>query len=260
MGDNKQAAEVISLPKRIIRIVGSVVLYSFIVVSIFAVMLVLFGQKDPDGTVTVLGRQMRTVLTGSMEECEHTNVEGFDIGSIKKGAMVFIETVPEDPKEAAKWYEALEVGDVLTFRYLYTNQETITHRIIKKDKVEGGYKITLRGDNINSKDGALEQVIDTSIDPGIATNYVIGKVVGTSFALGWFISLIKEPIGMVFIIILPCVAIIVLEIVRIFGVVGEEKRRKLTEEHKEKDDRIAELEKMIAELAAAKANGEDGKE
>ena len=36
----------------------------------------------------------------------------------------------ENAEEAKAWYADLKVGDVLTFKYVYVRQETITHRII----------------------------------------------------------------------------------------------------------------------------------
>ena len=239
------------LAKRILRIALSVVQYFFIALCVVAVIIVIVGKKDAnDGAITVFGHQMRTVLTGSMEKSEQTDVSGFDIKSIPRKAMVFIETVPEDPAEAKAWYDGLREGDVLTFRYVYSTSEVITHRIVEREAVEGGWIITLEGDNNSAEYGGDQQVIDTTTDRGLATNYVIGKVVHVSPVFGWFISSVKEPLGMALIIILPCLLIIVLEAVKIARVLGEEKRRRLGAEHKEKDDKIAELERRLAELSA----------
>ncbi len=265
MSDNVGQTEVglarRELAKRIAGILLTVLLYVFMAICVLAVVIVIAGRRDSDGAVTVFGHQMRTVLTGSMEKSEYTDVSKYEIGSISVDSMVFIETVPEDRREAEKWYSELEVGDVLTFRYLYSTQETITHRIVSKEKVDGGYKITLMGDNKSSEYGTMTQVIDTSVDRGEATNYIIGKVVGVSKALGWFITAIRQPVGMIFMVILPCVAIIALEVVRIFGIFGEEKRRRLGDERKQQDERIAELERMLAEMSAEKSrtDGKDGK-
>lgn len=246
------------LGKRILRIALTVVQYFFIALCILAVIIVIVGKKDAnDGAITVFGHQMRTVLTGSMEKSEQTDISGFEIKSIPRKAMVFIETVPEDPAEAKAWYDGLREGDVLTFRYVYSTSEVITHRIVDREAVEGGWIITLEGDNNTAEYGGDQQKINTTTDRAVATNYVIGKVVHVSPVFGWFISCVKEPLGMALIIILPCLLIIALEAVKIVRVVGEEKRRRLGEEHKEKDDRIAELERQIAELS--KGNSSEDK-
>ena len=50
----------------------------------------------------------------------------------------------------------VKVGDVLTFRYVYATQVTITHRITSiTEEANGEFIIELAGDNKNSEDGQL---------------------------------------------------------------------------------------------------------
>ena len=173
--------------------------------------------------------------------------------------MVFVKVMPTDRKAADEWYSNLKVGDVLTFRYLYATQVTITHRITSiEEKPTGGYIIKLAGDNKNSvdaKDGQLEQEIDTSIPNNM--NYVIGKVEGQSNLFGVIMSIIMQPLGIIFIIIVPCVAIILSEVIKIIKVLGADKKQKEQEEKAEKERELEELRRKLAELEKAKDNKED---
>lgn len=242
--------------KKIINIVSGVILVFFIVLAVFSLILTITA-KNNNGAATIFGTQIRYVLTESMEECDETDVSKYDIGSISKDSMIFIETVPEDIAEAAKWYDALKVGDVLTFTYDYGGkQQVITHRIVDKIAKPGGYEIHLRGDNKNSKSDPGIQIIDTSTPPGEATKYVIGKVTGQCYVFGWFISLLKKPIGLVLIIIVPALIIIGYEMIKIVNLVSKEKRKKANKKIAEQNDEIEELRKKLAELQGSDKSSE----
>jgi hypothetical protein len=160
--------------------------------------------------------------------------------------MVFVKTIPDDEKEADEWYSQLKVGDVLTFRYTYSSQVTITHRIVEiTAKQTGGYIIVLEGDNKVSEDNVGQQTIDTSIEN--STNYVIGKVTGVSVAVGYLITAVKSTWGIVFIVIVPCSIIIILEIFRIADIIMQKRKEAMKAEQKKKDDEIEQLKKLLAQ-------------
>lgn len=243
--------------KRIVGIATNVVLYLFLALCIFSVIFTVFSKKDADGAANIFGYQMRLVVSDSMEKSEYTDTSEFDIGSIPLNSMVFVDLVPEDEGEALEWYSELEVGDVLTFKYTYTTQMTITHRIMditpkysfnsRGESELVGYKIELQGDNKSSSNqNLLTQTIDTSIDESL--NYVIGKVVAKSVSLGFVMSLLKSPMGIVFIVIVPCVIIIFFEVIKIFNAFALEKKQKHEEEKEKKDNEIEELRRRLSEL------------
>ena len=241
--------------KKVKKVILDVITYVFLALCILAVIVTVVAKKDVDGAANIFGHQMRIVTSDSMAKCEHTDVSDFRIKSIPIRSLVFIELVPDDPAEANDWYSELKVGDVLTFRYLYATQVTITHRITSIEKNEnGGYDIELAGDNKNSKDGQLTQIIDTSEEA--SSNYVIGKVVGQSRLTGTIISGLKHPLGIVLLIIVPCAIIILLEVLKIFKVINTEKKNKALEESKKKDDELDALRRRLAELEGEKKMGE----
>ena len=236
--------------KQIGKIILDILLYLFLAVCIFAVFITLTSKRDSDGAAEVFGYQMRLVTSESMAECEFTDVSAYKIKDIPLRSMVFVKVIPDDPAEADKFYRSLQVGDVLTFRYVYTTQVTITHRITAIEEVEGGFKISLAGDNKNAEDGQLVQVIDTSIPNN--TNYVIGKVTGQAKLFGVIMSFLMQPVGLILLIILPCFIIILLEVLKIVRVLGADRRKREQEESQKKDDELSELRRRLAELEKQK--------
>jgi hypothetical protein len=205
-----------------------------------------------EGAAEIFGHQMRIVTSESMAANDAVDVSKWDIKSIPLSSMVFVQLVPEDPAEAKKWYEDLGEGDVLTFRYVYTTQVTITHRITDITPKGSGYVITLQGDNRDTEGGQGVQIIDTTVPNN--TNYVVGKVVGQSLLLGVVLGFLMQPVGIVFIIIVPCALIILSEALKIAKVLGAEKRQKLQEEKEKTEAEIADLRKRLAELEQGKAD------
>lgn len=237
--------------KKILKIAGDVVLYVFIVISLVAMFAtVIFKQKNDDA-VSIAGTEMRLVITGSMEKSEYTDVSNYKIKSIPLNSMVFIENVPKDKAEAKEWYSDLQVGDVLTFKYVYNpgKQIVITHRIVSivENNAKDGYLITLEGDN---KSGELtgQQVINTS--PTTVEekfNYVIGKVTGQSVLLGLLLTFLKSPFGLILVIVVS-VGIICYEIFKLVRMANAEKREKEQQEKDEKDNELEELRRKLAAL------------
>ena len=238
--------------KKIGKIALDVIIYAFIAICMFGIVLTIASSKDPDGTANVFGYQMRLVQSPSMEKSEFTDTSTFEIKDIPTLSVVFVETVPQNDEEKTAWYDELTVGDVLTFKYVYNKQETITHRLTKKTPIEGGYILELEGDNKNAEDGALTQTINTTLKN--STNYVIGKVVGVNYPLGLLMYALKTPVGLICIVILPCLIIIVLEAVKIASVLSAEKREKAQAEQQQQKEEIdkqqSEIEELKRQLAA----------
>ena len=233
--------------KKILGIIFNVMIYIFIFIVLTSLIFTLTQKNNNDDAVGLFGHQMRIVVSPSMEECELTDVSDYDIKSLKVKTMIFIKEIPTDEKERADWYEDLEVGDVLTFKYVYVRQEVITHRLIGKvENGKGGYFLHLQGDNKNSVDGATTQIIDTSDEA--SANYVIGKVVGQSYSLGWLVTLLKSSLGLIFIVIIPSIIIITLEVVKIINLLSFKKKAAENEKKKHMQDEIEELKKKIEML------------
>lgn len=235
---------------RIFGIIGNILLYIVIAIALFAVIVSITAKKDIDGTATIFNTQLRFVQSSSMEKCEDTDVSQYKIKSIKVKSCIFIEVMPEEETKQAEWLDKIQIGDVLTFKYAYTKQETITHRVIKKEeKSSGGYIITLEGDN--KADGVTlgKQVIDTSDETSL--NYIIGKVKGQSYILGLIVYALKSTVGIICLIIIPCLIVIAFQVIRIVRVTTKDK------EEKAEKVKTEELKRKLAELENEKgANSE----
>ncbi len=238
--------------KKIGNIVLNGLLYIFLAICIFSVLVTVLSKRDSDGAAEIFGYQMRVVTSDSMSACEHTDVSKFPIKDIPIRSMVFVKVMPDDPIEADEWYRSLTVGDVLTFRYVYATQVTITHRITSiTEKPTGGFLIELAGDNKNAEDGQLIQTIDTSIPNN--TNYVIGKVTAQARLLGLFMSFLMQPIGIILAIMVPCFIIILLEVLKIARVLGADKKKREQEEKAMQENELEELRRKLAALEKEKA-------
>lgn len=240
----KEKAEKKSAIKKALRVTGDAALFIVILFALFALVLSIAAKKDSDGTATVLGYQLRFVRSDSMDKCDLTDVSGYKIKSIPVKSCIFVQVAPEDEEQKREWYGRLQVGDVLTFRYVYTKQETITHRIVSiEEKADGGYIITLEGDNKNADSEQLRQTIDTSLTD--SPNYVIGKVTGQSYILGLIVYAFRTPVGVICLIIIPCLIIIGFEIARLVRVLSADKKEKAKEKEQRQAEEIEELKRRL---------------
>lgn len=244
-----------------LQIAGDVLFCLIIAFALFVLIISVSAKRDADGTANVFGYQLRFVRSGSMEKCDQTDVSGYKIKSIPVKSCVFIKKAPapEDQQALNEWCSALSVGDVLTFQYSKygaTNiqDKVITHRIVKIEPKEGGYIITLEGDNKNDTGSVGQQVIDTTKADGL--DYIIGKVEGQSYFLGLCVYALKSPIGLIFIIIVPCMIIIAYEVIKIITVLNKDKKDRQQQEKTAKEDEIALLRKQLEELQKAGGTAE----
>ena len=238
--------------KKVLSIAGNVLLYLILAIAVFVLIVSITAKKDIDGTATVFGKQLRFVQSDSMEACNRTDVSAYKIKSIKIKSCVFIDVIPEDEAKREEWLKTVKLGDVLTFKYVYTKQETITHRVVKvEEKATGGYIITLEGDNKTSETNVGQQTIDTSKTD--SSNYIIGRVTGQSYLLGLLVYAFKQPVGIVCFVLVPCLIMIAFQIMRIVKVVNAEKQEKATAEKVSQTNEIEELKRQLAALQQASA-------
>lgn len=245
--------------KKALTIFVDVVLVLFVSAAVFLIVITVSSKKDSDGTVTLFNTQLRFVQSDSMAESPYTDVSNYKIKSIPVKSCVFIDVIPEEEPKREEWLKTVEIGDVLTFKYVYTKQETITHRVTAiEEKSEGGYIITLEGDNKASESGVLKQIIDTSETE--SSNYIIGRVTGQSYFLGVLIYALRQPLGIALIIIVPCAIIIILNAIRIFRVLSQDKKEKALAASTAKNDEIEELKRQIELLKKNENNKEKEEE
>lgn len=234
--------------KKILNVGITVAQCLFILICITLVFITIFSNKNIDGSTDIFNYQMRIVTTDSMSKNKEIDYSKYKIKSISKYSLIFIELIPQNNQN--NWYESIKVGDVLTFKYVYTQQVTITHRVKEIEKINDNYIITLEGDNKSLDSYSMKQIIDTSKKDSL--NYIIGKVKGKSLILGLIMSLLKNKVSLVFIIIVPCLIIIFLEVLKIIKVLNIERKNINEQLLIEKDEEIKYLKNKMKQLEESK--------
>lgn len=242
--------------KQKINKVFDVITYCFIFVAVIFTIFTISSKKNSKDGITFFGHQMLVVETESMEKNELVNVEDYEIKSINKNSMVFVKVVDEE--NPYEFYKDIEINDVLTFKYMVGNtQQTITHRIIDIKEEGEGFVYYLRGDNINADGTTSTQVINTNDTNSF--NYVIGKVVYVSYPIGLLVSILRSDVGLIGVIIIPCVILIIFEITKIINELNKDKKQKEKDreiELKNKNQELEELKRKLQELEKDKKEGE----
>ena len=208
----------------IFRFFKSCVFILFLTVCFLAVLVSAGAKRSETDSLRLFGYEVLLVTSSSMEKNDSKDVSGYKIGSLPLYSAILIEDVPEDEEAADAFYRSLAVGDVLTFRYMYGKQMTITHRITSiKEKPTGGFIIELRGDNATSGVESGTQTIDTSKTN--SKNYVVGRVKASSHVFGLLVNGLQSDRSLVFFVIIPSTAIVIAEIFNIIaGRRGYEKK------------------------------------
>lgn len=212
--------------KRIIKVLIYIILIAFIVLSATLVTFTLIQKKSGED-ITVFGYKYMRVLTGSMEGEE----QPYKIKTIKTDSLIAVKVADED------FYKNLKVGDVITFKWAGPEGViNLTHRVHSIQESEGVYYITTHGDANNTDSYEYLASTDES---------VIGKVTYANATLGKCIKFLQTKLGMVLIILVPCILLMLIEIVRIVNNINNMRNKKI------KDSEIARLEKELEELKQA---------
>ncbi|MBM7588095.1 signal peptidase [Bacillus pakistanensis] len=151
---------------RIICKVGSAV--GFILLCLLT--LIVLSTKASGGEPTILGHQLKTVLSGSMEPTFQT------------GSIIVIEL--------AKKGTAYQKGDIITF---HSEDKLITHRIIDVKKANGQWLYTTKGDNNDGPDSDY-----------VLSQNIVGKY--TSFTVpyaGYIVNYATSKTGSALLLFIP---------------------------------------------------------
>ena len=263
---------------KILKKVGSVASYVLIalllLIDIFA-LYSKFSMQGKEGGMNFFGREVRLVLTGSMdgsdEFYEMEENKDLEIKRIEQNDAVFVETVPyEDEAKSNEFYSSLKVGDILTFYFQLGTNIPVTHRIIKITDHETYYTYELRGDN-PSGDQQVSKYSPTQVvnsDSGL----VIGKVTGKSSFLGRVLyAFVEHKVVLALVVIVPSAIFMCYEIGKIIyyiylnkkskkeeetKILEETKQKETDEALKEKDDELKRLKEELERLKKGETNDE----
>lgn len=140
-----------SKTKKIIDIVVNVVLWLFVIFSIFVTVVAVSVDKDGENVPIVGGKCYLTVLSTSMEGKKPDGIAADKPSGFKKGDLIVAKYIGKDLDAKTK----LGIGDVISFRFDVNNDGKIdkgelnTHRIVDLVK-DGEGNVTgyiTKGDN-----------------------------------------------------------------------------------------------------------------
>lgn len=172
--------------KKWINNIVSTILIAVILLMVFF----LVSSKLSGGGPKVFGKELLTVLSGSMEP------------GIKTGSIIAITPV-DDPTSYQK-------GDVITYKSLDNPNVLITHRIVEVQEQDSTVQYITKGDN--------NDAIDTSPIP--ASN-VVGKYADFTIPfVGYILDFVKSKLGTILIIIIPGILLIGYAAVSVFRAIA----------------------------------------
>lgn len=129
----------------------------------------------------------------------------------------------------------LKIGDIITFMSTDSRYSglTITHRIVGIEKSKkGDLYFRTKGDNNNAADDAL-----------VSYENIYGKVILKIPMVGYLQHFLTKSYGLIFLVVIPCVAVIIYDIIKILKSIKQSfskksinKDKKINKEEKDKEE------------------------
>ena len=218
--------------RKILNITFYVVLFIVFVYAIFG----LFSKKE-NNSISFLGITSLSVQSGSMEP------------TFFEGDLIFVRT-NIDTKE-------LNPGDIITYQdYMITNEGTVyyynTHRIESIDKSSDVWRFETKG--IANEDSDPRMIVESEI---------YGQWTGAAWSgFGKFVDnfteFLKSSLGFFLFIVVPCLALLVYEVIKFMKVYSEYQVQKNKENSvKMQEEAIAAAKAQLEAEAKLKAEKEE---
>lgn len=246
-----------------------------ICIGIVAFIAVFASNKPTEkSSGSVFGFETRLVISGSMEGTdEFYKDKDYKIKKIETGSVVFIDSIPindvfkdshrsEYTEKFKNYVSKISINDVVTFTPMDSPTVPITHRVTNIETLSNGkIKFTTHGDA--NEAGIIESFYAENL---------IGKVTGNSKFVGdLYVNFFAKKWPVAIVIVVPCLAVMTYEIIKVVKIVKEDKKQKLaletnSIEHKIKsindlvDSGILTREEADQKIAVLKAQDEEKKE
>ncbi len=212
--------------QKVLTVVGVTlcVLFSFLLIC--NMVIIVKGSVSPEKPPSVFGVTPMVVLSGSMSGDAEDHIE--------VGDLVFINKA--DPDE-------LKAGDIIAFM---DGKTTVTHRIIRVETVsDGDVQWITKGDANNAEDSRP-----------VTEDNLVGIFSFRIAKLGDVAMFLQQPVGMLIVIGLPCLAFIIYDIIR-----RQRSASKQSEKTSEMEAELERLRKLVgAQKTAAEAESETPEE
>lgn len=202
--------------KKIARVISNIVFYVLLAIIVLLIVYVIivnvYKKQDRLGDIPI---NFYTILTTSM------------VPKIQAGDIVITYKDKND---------LYDEGDVITFvsEGNMTKGITITHRIIKKEILNGNYYYYTKGDANNTADTSP-----------VSSSNVIGEVVLKIPKAGYIQQFMVSKFGWLVVVVLPCLAIIIYDIVKIFEKAFKIKKGKDLLSHENTKEKRKDLDKVL---------------
>ncbi|WP_409270387.1 signal peptidase I SipW [Neobacillus sp. SCS-31] len=166
--------------------ITSVALYGILLCIIILVVY----SKIQGGTPQILGHQILTVLSGSMEP------------GIKTGSLIAVKPVTQ--------VDSLKKGDVITFKSLDNPNVLITHRIVKVEKADSQINYITKGDNNDGND-----------TKPIPSSNVVAKYSGFTIPyIGYLFDFFHTKTGKIVLLIIPGILLLGYSLIKMWKIIA----------------------------------------
>ncbi|MGD9761521.1 MAG: signal peptidase I [Candidatus Izemoplasmatales bacterium] len=218
--------------KKILNIAFYVVLFIVFVYAIFG----LFSKKDGN-SISFLGITSLSVQSGSMEPV------------FSEGDLIFVRT-DINPKD-------LNPGDIITYQDYIASDEGIvyyynTHKIVSIDKTNPVWRFETKGEANAESDPRM-----------VVESEIYGQWTGKAWSgfgtfVDGFTTFLKSSIGFFLFIVVPCLALLVYEVIKFMKVYAEYNVQKHTQDRvKMQEEAIAAARAQLEAEAESKKAEED---
>lgn len=171
----------------VIKWIRNLLVYALVLVFIVTLVSAVTSRIN-GGTPKILGKEILTVLSGSMEP------------GIQTGAVIAV-----NPIQAGQ-QGSFETGDVITFRALDGSNTLITHRIVSVQGSGDNLEYITKGDNNEGQD----------LQPIPSENVVASYTGFTLPFLGYFLNWVKSTAGIVVVMVIPGIFLVISSLITLF--------------------------------------------
>jgi signal peptidase I len=177
--------------KKMLRITSTSLLILLALIAATSIFYFFISKGNIEKAPSIFGYKPLTILSNSMQPV-------FNAGDV---ILINVEVEPK-------------VGDVITFKH--PDGVLVTHRAVRSFEKDGETYFETKGDNNEN----LDEVITSRID-------VVGVQKKIVPYAGYVAKFAAGPIGFALLIVLPLVALIIIEIFQRLGLIGNKKEEQI---------------------------------
>lgn len=203
---------VFSIMKKVLHFITKVLMYSVFLLLLFVGFILIVYVID-------LKKSSSTGVYKPPLFSAYVIISPSMVPTIKVEDAVIIRRVEADE---------IQKGDIITFTSTDSRYAgiTVTHRVVEVIQTsKGKYMYRTKGDNNNAEDPTL-----------VSSEYVSGKVILRIPKIGYIQYFLSQAYGWIIAIVIPCLAIVIYDIVKLVKLIAKNKNKPKTEMVSAKDE------------------------